>query len=116
MSDQEWDGRVRDMLNCCERVLMHTAGLDREGVFETSVVLDATLWNITIIGEAASHVPDAIQGAHTEIPWRMIIDARNRIIHGYGSLDEDVLWDIIANDIPALMPQLRALLDEAEAD
>ena len=114
MSKQRWAIHVRDMLDCCHGILMHTAGLDRELAFGTRIVREATLWNIGILGEAAKHIPESVREAHREIPWRSIIDARNRIIHGYGDIDEDVAWDIVSRDIPELMPQLRALLAEAE--
>ena len=114
MSEQRWELYVSDMIECCEWVLMHTAGLDREHVFGARVVRDATLWNIGILGEAANNVPPAIREAHQEIPWRDIVDARNRIIHGYGHIDEDVAWDIISRDIPELLSHLRALLTEAQ--
>lgn len=116
MSEHRWAIYVRDMIDCCDGVVMHTAGLDREGVFSTRVVRDATLWNIGILGEAANNVPQAVREAHPEILWRNIIDARNRIIHGYGDIDEDVAWDILSRDIPDLMPLLRALLEEAEGE
>ena len=114
MSEPRWAIYVRDMIDCCDGILMHTAGLGRELVFGTRIVRDATSWNIGILGEAANHIPEAVREAHREIPWRTIIDARNRIIHGYGDIDEDVAWDIVSRDIPALMPLLRALLAEAE--
>ena len=114
MSERRWDIYVRDMIECCERVLMHTSGLDRAQVFNTAIVRDATLWNIGILGEAASNMPAAVREANPDIPWRDIIDARNRIIHGYGDIDEDVAWDIISRDIPELLSRLRVLLVEAE--
>ena len=115
MSEPRWAIYVRDMIECCHGVLMHTAGLDRELVFGTRIVREATLWNIGILGEAANRIPEAVRDAHREIPWRTIIDARNRIIHGYGDIDEDVAWDIVSRDISELMPRRRALLAEAEA-
>ncbi len=42
-------------------------------------------------------------------PWRMMIAARNRLIHGYLGIDNDTLWSIINTDIPALLPQLQQL-------
>ena len=114
MSEPRWAIYVRDMIESCDGVLMHTAGLSRELVFGTRIVREATLWNIGILGEAANNIPDAVREEHQEILWRNIIDARNRIIHGYGDIDEDVAWDIISRDIPELMPLLRALLEEAE--
>ncbi len=116
MSERRWDIYARDMLHCCNGILMHTAGLDRELVFGTRVVLDATLWNIAMLGEAAGNVPKPVQNAHPEIPWRTIINARNRIIHGYGDINENVAWKIITHDIPELKPLLRALLEEAEKE
>ncbi|MXW25704.1 MAG: DUF86 domain-containing protein [Dehalococcoidia bacterium] len=116
MSERRWDIYVRDMIECCDRVLMHTAGLGRAQVFNTAIVRDATLWNIGILGEAANNMPAAVREAHPDIPWRDIIDARNRIIHGYGDIDEDVAWDIISRDIPDLLSRLRELLAEAEGD
>ena len=116
MSELRWAIYVRDMIECCDGVLMHTAGLNRKLVFSTRMVREATLWNISILGEAANSIPAAVREAHPEILWRNIIDARNRIIHGYGDIDEDVAWDIISRDIPELMPLLRALLEEAAGE
>ncbi len=112
MSERRWAIYVRDMIECCDRILRHTGGLDREMVFTTDIVRDATLWNIGVLGEAANRIPEAVREAHHEIPWRDMIDARNRIIHGYGDIDDDVLWDIISRDIPELLPSLRALVEK----
>ena len=98
MSEQRWAIYVRDMIDCCHGILMHTAGLDRELVFGTRIVREATLWNIGILGEAARHIPESVRGAHREIPWRSIIDARNRIIHVNGNIDGRVAWDIDIRD------------------
>ena len=60
-----------------------------------------------------SYIPDAIRAAHPEIPWRMIIATRNRLIHGYLGIDDDTLWSIIRDDVPDLLPMLRALRERA---
>ncbi|MBV9290263.1 MAG: DUF86 domain-containing protein [Hyphomicrobiales bacterium] len=46
--------------------------------------------------------------------WRLLIATRNRLIHGYLGLDDDVLWSIIEDDVPALLVQLRALKAELQ--
>ncbi len=116
MSERPWAVYVRDMVAFCDRILMHTAGLDRDQVLNTAIVHDATLWNLGVLGEAAHNIPEAVREDHEEIPWRDIIDARNRIIHGYGDIDDDVLWDIISHDIAELLPLLRAMLGETEGE
>lgn len=47
--------------------------------------------------------------ANPQIPWRLIIATRNRLIHAYLGIDNDTLWSIIEDDIPALLSQLRTL-------
>ena len=37
--------------------------------------------NLELIGEAATHIPDEVRAAHPEIPWRLIVATRNRLIH-----------------------------------
>ena len=114
MSDGRWDVYVRDMLDCCTRIEDYTAGLGRDELVGARLVYDAVLWNIAVLGEAASKVPRAVHEAHTEIPWADITGTRNRIVHGYGSIREQIVWEIVSGDIPELIPQLRALLREAE--
>jgi uncharacterized protein with HEPN domain len=70
---------------------------------------DATVRNLELMGEAATHIPPTIREAHPAIPWRQIIATRNRLIHGYLGIDNDILWSIIQDDIPALLPQLKVL-------
>ncbi len=65
-----------------------------------------------LIGEAATHAPDNIRAKHPEVPWRMIIATRNRLIHGYLGIDNDTLWSIIQDDIPALLPVLELLRED----
>lgn len=65
--------------------------------------------NLELIGEAATHIPDEVRAATPNIPWRMIIATRNRLIHGYLGIDGDTLWSIIQDDIPALLIALLEL-------
>jgi uncharacterized protein with HEPN domain len=80
----------------------------------SGLTYDATLRNLELIGEAATHIPDEVRAAHPKIPWRMIIATRNRLIHGYlGIDDDDTLWSIIRDDVPELLPLLKDLKREA---
>ena len=111
---RQWWFYVRDMIGFCERVLVYTGGMDQSGFVNNSLVYDATLRNIELIGEAATRIPEHVRQAHSEILWRAIIGARNRIIHFYLGLDDDTVWSIIVEDIPALLPRLRRLLEDAD--
>jgi uncharacterized protein with HEPN domain len=48
---------------------------------------DAPLWNVTILGEAASQLPDEFKARFPEVPWQQPARLRNRIVHGYWLAD-----------------------------
>jgi uncharacterized protein with HEPN domain len=112
MSDftaREWRFYIDDMIAFAEKVIAYTAGLDQERFVARGLIYDATVRNLELIGEAALHVPDAVRAAHPQVPWRLVIAARNRLIHGYLGIDNDTLWSIVVSDVPALLTSLRGL-------
>jgi uncharacterized protein with HEPN domain len=104
---REWRFYVDDMIGCAERVIRYTAGLDQDAFVANGLVYDATLRNLELIGEAASHVPEAVRAAHPQVPWRMIVATRNRLIHGYLGIDNDTVWSIVSTDVPRLLIQFQ---------
>jgi uncharacterized protein with HEPN domain len=104
-----WYFYVADMLGFCDKVMTFTTGLSLKDVVADGMRFDATVRNIELIEEAATHVPDAVRNAHPEIPWRMVIATRNQLIHGYLGIDQDTLWSLITTDIPALRAHLPAI-------
>ena len=79
--DRSWDFYIEDMIGFCDRVLDYTEGLSLDEFVDDRLVYDATLRNLELIGEAATHIPDEIRAEHSDIPWRMIVATRNQLIH-----------------------------------
>ena len=65
---------------------------------------------IETIGEAASKVSGGMKTSLPQVPWREIIGMRNRLIHGYDTVDLKVLWDTIAEDLPPLITDLEKII------
>lgn len=107
MPQREWRFYIDDMIGFCERVLMFTTGTDRTEFSKDPMRYDATVRNIELIGEAATHIPESVRQAHPDIPWRMVIATRNQLIHGYAGIDNDVLWSIVQTNVPSLIKNLR---------
>jgi uncharacterized protein with HEPN domain len=114
-SQREWRFYLDDMIDFAGKVLAYTDGLDQDSFVASGLTYDATLRNLELLGEAATHIPDEFRAAHPEIPWRMIIATRNRLIHGYLGIDDDMLWSIIHDDVPELLPLLQAFKNEAKS-
>ena len=113
---RSWRLYIGDMIECCEKALSYTHDMDQDAFVADGLTYDATLRNLEMIGEAATHVPKAVREAHPEIPWRNIIATRNHMAHGYLGLDNDVIWDILQTDIPQLLPALQNLLNATSKD
>lgn len=95
------------MIVFAEKVLSYTDGLDQEAFEADGKVYDATVRNLELIGEAATNIPEDIRNNACTIPWRQVVATRNRLIHGYLGIDNDILWSIIRDDIPVLLNELR---------
>lgn len=112
MSDsvkREWRFYLDDMIGFAGRVIEYSEGLEQGRFVAGGLNYDATVRNLELLGEAATHIPEEIRNANPQISWRLIIATRNRLIHGYLGIDNDTLWSIIRGDIPALVPLLVAL-------
>jgi uncharacterized protein with HEPN domain len=107
---REWRLYVEDMVAFCDKVLGYTQGLDRATFTVDPMRYDATLRNLELIGEAATHVPDVIRSTANDVPWRMVVALRNRLIHGYLGVDDDTLWSIVRDDLVPLRAALVKVL------
>ena len=111
-SKREWVFYLDDMIAFAEKVSAYSRRLDQQEFVANSLVYDATLRNLELIGEAATHVPDDVRSANPQIPWRLIIATRNRLIHGYLGIDDDTVWSIIQDDLPKLLTALRGMREK----
>ena len=109
-SDRDSSLYLEDMAAFCDRVLEYARGMDASALRADPMRRDAILRNLELIGEAATHVPDEVRAAHSEVPWRSIVATRNRLIHAYLGIDDDTVSSIVATDVPSLRAQLAVIL------
>ena len=113
---RKWRFYIEDMLEFGEKVLAYTEGMDQRAFIDDERTYDATLRNIELLGEAATHVPIEVRESHSDVPWQAIIGIRNRLAHGYLHISDSVIWSTIQDSIPELLPALRHLLDTTPED
>lgn len=95
------------MITFAENVISYTDGFELERFVGSGITYDATLRNLELIGEAATHIPQDVRDKYSQVQWRLIIATRNKLIHGYLGIDNDTLWSIIQTDVPELLSQLQ---------
>ena len=106
----DWREYLEAMVEHGERALTNTRGMSKEDFAANHTIFDATLRNLQVIGEAAQHIPQHVSDAHPAIPWRKIRGFRSRIAHTSISVNDDLIWRIVRDDLPGDIPRLRALL------
>jgi uncharacterized protein with HEPN domain len=108
---------LRDIIETANFVAQFTAGLDRAAFQQSELVRSAVAHKLTIVGEAAAHVPEHVRSRHPEVPWPKIVAFRNIMIHAYFGIDWDEVWRAAARECPALKAQVESVLqDEFGAD
>lgn len=103
---------LRDMLDYARTAVAAVAVKTRADLTRDAVLTAALERFIEVIGEAASKVSGSTRGELASFPWHEIIGMRNRLVHGYASVDLDVVWAVVAKDLPGLVADLDAALEE----
>ena len=104
---------IGHILQAMARIERHIAGVDRQGFIASELIQDAVIRNLEIVGEAANNiqrVDPVYTTAHPEVPWAVMYAMRNRLTHGYDTVDLDVVWMVVERDLPLLQRQIAALL------
>ena len=110
---------LQHILEAADRVLRYTKGMGRKKFSADTMVQDAVIRNVEIIGEAANNLlevaPD-IGARYPSIPFVQIRGMRNRVAHGYFAVSLSMIWDTVQADIPELRQQIAKALEELQAE
>ncbi|MBP9663449.1 MAG: DUF86 domain-containing protein [Pyrinomonadaceae bacterium] len=107
------DGRERllDIVEAIERIEKYTAR-GRSAFDEDELIQTWVLHHLQIIGEAVRALSVETTSHSDEIEWQKIIEMRNILVHNYFSIDTDIVWAVIENDLQILKSVIAAYLDE----
>jgi uncharacterized protein with HEPN domain len=112
MSSRKWKFRLRHILEAIEKIRRYTSNRSIEELSRDDQALDAVVWNLAVIGEAARHIPALIVDAYPDVPWSAMRGIRNRVVHEYDRLDIEIIWHVAHQELPPLVPLLEAIARE----
>ncbi len=110
MRPPEDDVLLGDMLDYARLAVAAAGGHSRADLAKDDILAAALERFIEVIGEAASRVSSSTQESLPAIPWRPIIGMRNRLVHGYASVDRNIVWDVVTVDLPRLVAELEGVV------
>lgn len=106
---------LRDALAACRAIAMFTKGVDFDGYEASDLLRSGVERKLEIVGEALKRADAADATLVEQVPeLRGIVGLRNRIIHGYDAVDDEIVWDIVQSKLPALARTLAAVLGDDE--
>ena len=102
--------RLRHMLEAAREAVPFARGRVRDDLETDRQLLLSLVKDIEIVGEAASQITDSTRKELTTIPWASIVAMRNRLVHAYFSINLDILWKTVQEDLPGLIDQLERVV------
>jgi uncharacterized protein with HEPN domain len=103
-----------DILEAVAKIERFTNGIDYEEFVEDPKTVDAVLRNFEVIGEAAKNVPEDVRREYGDVPWSEMAGMRDKLIHGYATVELRIVWMTIQEELPTLGPQIESVRDELE--
>ena len=111
MINKEKDAITR-MIDYINKSLEYTNGLSFEEFCNDTKTQDATIFNISQIGELVKNISEETKKKYSNIEWQMIKGLRNRIIHDYAGINLNNIWYIVKNDLIVLKTDLEQIITE----
>lgn len=109
MPERDWKFFLQDILTCIDRIIIYMKGMGRKDFFNDQKTVDAVMRNLEVIGEAAKKLPENIKEKYPNMEWRKLAGLRDILIHHYFGIDEDIIWDVLANKIPEVKAELKKI-------
>lgn len=98
-----------DILEAIKRIEKYAKGMTLAKLKKNSLVMDAIVHNLEIIGEAVKNIPAEVKEKHSEVEWKKIAGLRDILAHEYFGIDLEVVWDIVKNKLKVLKIQVSRI-------
>lgn len=97
---------IQKIIKDLEFIVIHMKNTDLEELNANEVLLDSMLFRMIQISENAKKLSDKYKYRYKNIPWNALYGLRNRIVHDYGNVDLNVVYDTLKEDIPDLLEMI----------
>lgn len=106
--------RLLHIIDAISEIENYLQNSDLETFVNNSMMFNATLRQLEIIGEASNHLSEFVLNENPSIPWARIIGLRNLVIHEYFGVDDFTIWNIIKINLPVLKENIILLISELD--
>ena len=103
---------IKDIVDAIESIEKFVVGMDFEEFKNDDKTVSAVVRKLEIIGEATKNIPDEIKEKYPKLPWKEMAKIRDKLIHGYFSVDFEIIWKVVREELPLLKPEIEEVLQK----
>lgn len=106
---------LRHIVTYCDQIELTVQRFGGREAFQSDPIYrNAAALCILQIGELVGNLSDEFRAQYPGVPWRQIKAMRNIVAHRYGTIDPEITWEIIQDDIPSLKAYCLRIIEEQD--
>lgn len=105
---------IDDILGAIAKIEKYTKKITFQKFSNESLVQDAVIRNLEIIGEAVKRLPPEIKKKHSDVEWKKIAGIRDIIAHEYFGVSVEIIWDVVKSRVPGLKASMLKIEKETD--
>jgi uncharacterized protein with HEPN domain len=109
MSERKDVDLIQDIVESMSRIIFYMRNMEYDEFKKDKKTQDAVIRNIEIMGEATKALSEKVRKANANIPWKNIAGTRDKLIHNYFGVNIDIIWNIVQDEIPSLLPEIERI-------
>jgi uncharacterized protein with HEPN domain len=98
---------IKDVLESICIIECYTEKLTKEEFLTNSLVQDAVLRRLEIIGEAVKNIPNEVRKKYSDVPWKQMAGMRDVLIHDYFGVNLERVWLTVKKDLPEVRSKIK---------
>lgn len=105
---------IKHMRDSIEEIESFIEGVSEEDFLNNKEKQNAVIRSIEVLGEAAKNVSEDIRKKYPKIEWKKISGMRDKLIHHYFGINEEIIWDAVHYDLPKLKKEIKLILKKED--
>ncbi len=114
MTPRDSQDYLADLLTSAREVKAFTRGMSFARFEKDRKTINAVIRSLEVMGEAAKQIPEDLKRRHPEIPWKRMAGMRDKLIHEYSGVDLEIVWTVLREELPPLVPLLKSIYREVK--
>lgn len=109
MKDRDLRDYINDLVEACEDILAFTKGMSYSDFADDKKTVNAVIRSLEVIGEATKKLPTSLKDSHPDVPWKQMAGMRDKLIHEYFGIDQQMVWQAVEKHIPEILPWIKEI-------